>query len=784
MVKSKRWAHKKRRDKKTNTASRKIHAEAASAHKIILSHPCINKSAALPESRPDGGFKIEFNMQVSLPSRALEKRVTQTGVRAVEPITFVFPPAYPYRAPCVLLRPDFNRCLPHINPVPIEDRQRYISPCVYDGSLNDLLHEEGDGLSEILNQLSDWLDKAAIDDLIDPKQGWEPIRRDYTSGSVLYDVSRFEECIQKEEGACVFLCRALRKLWHKEQFNYAWVIDEKPLAVTPWLISNSCIFENTLFGRVYQQLTVLVWGSESSIVSRYLPEDVESLKQLYERAKDYGVFNALSGMIDNLSWAAKEASFNLKTFPLFVILCVRRPYHLINDESSLEFIPYLIECKIIDLIGHLPASVLTISEDSRVIPLGHRHKITGKLLRRMSGVKENMEGGSIIHIGCGSVGSKIAVSLARSGHGPFMLIDRAVFSPHNSARHAVVPPSEIPGIPKAILLSEEIKRLGLAAEPITEDIIDLCKEEGGCENPLRNNNRIVIESTGSIAVRDMLSSLPPGRLLGKLVHGILYGQGKVGILAIEGLDRNPNVNDLILKFYDECVDDPELSAVFSGRPSVSHQEVGQGCGSQTMVMPDTRISLFSAGMAQRVMQILSNKDGRATEGELWIGKLADHEMGVFWKVVALGPTATLFFRGQHRWEVRIPERVQHRMVEEMKSWGEIETGGVLMGRLSLYNRCFNISRLVEAPPDSVRAMNSFILGIEGLRDKVQEIHYKSGETLTYLGTWHSHPQGGDASSLDKITLAQLRGLPFGAPAMGLIVTPSGFRVIVDEGKLA
>jgi len=92
MVKSKRWAHKKRRDKKTNTASRKIHAEAASAHKIILSHPCINKSAALPESRPDGGFKIEFNMQVSLPSRALEKRVTQTGVRAVEPITFVFPP--------------------------------------------------------------------------------------------------------------------------------------------------------------------------------------------------------------------------------------------------------------------------------------------------------------------------------------------------------------------------------------------------------------------------------------------------------------------------------------------------------------------------------------------------------------------------------------------------------------------------------------------------------------------------------------------------------------------
>jgi integrative and conjugative element protein (TIGR02256 family) len=784
MVKSKRGAHKQRRDKKTNTASRKIHAEAASVHKIILSHPCIKKSASIPESRPDGGFKIEFNMQVSLPSRALERGVTQTGVRAVEPITFLFPPAYPYRAPCVLLRPDFNSCLPHINPVLNEDRQRYISPCVYDGSLNDLLHEEGDGLSEILNQLSDWLDKAAIDDLIDPKQGWEPIRRDYTSGSVLYDVSRFEGRIQKEEGACVFLCRAFRKLWHKEQFNYAWVIDEKPLAVTPRLISDSCIFENTPFGRLYQLLTVLVWGSESSIVSRYLPDDVENLKQLYERAKNYGVFNALSDTINNLSWAAKEASFNLTTLPLFVILCVRRPYHLIGNESSLEFIPYLVECKIVNLMGHLPASALTISEDSCVIPLGHRHKITGKLLRRMSGVKENMESGSIVHIGCGSVGSKIAMSLARSGHGPFTLIDKAVFSPHNSARHALVPPSEIPGIPKAILLSEEIKRLGLEAEPIAEDIIDLCRGESGGANPLRSDNRIVVESTGSIAVRDMLSSLPPGRLRGKLVHAILYGHGKVGILAIEGLDRNPNVNDLVLKFYDECVDDPELSAVFSGKHSVSRQEVGQGCGSQTMVMPDTRVSLFSAGMAQRVMQILSNKDGRTREGELWIGKLAEGEMGVSWKLVAVGPTATLLFRGQHRWEVRIPERVQQRMLEEMNAWGTIETGGVLMGRLSLYNRCFNISRLVEAPPDSVRAMNSFILGTEGLRCKVQEIHDRSGETLTYLGTWHSHPQGGEASSLDKSTLAQLRGLPFGAPAVGLIVTPSGFRVIVDEGKLA
>ena len=444
----------------------------------------------------------------------------------------------------------------------------------------------------------------------------------------------------------------------------------------------------------------------------------------------------------------------------------------------------MLDCKRENRAGHLPGSIAMISEDSRVVPLGHRHKITKKVLRKMSGVKETMGAGSIVHIGCGSVGSKIAMHLAKSGHDPFVLVDNAVFSPHNAARHACVPPPEIPGIPKAALLTEEIRRMRLAADPVVEDIIEICKGQSTSVNPLRSNNRLVIESTGSIAVRDMLASLPSGRLVGRLLHAVLYGQGEIGVMAIEGPDRSPNVNDLVLSLYNECVNDPELASVFSDKSSVRRQEVGQGCGSQTMVMPDTRVSLFSSGMAQRAMQILANNDNGPSKGELWIGKLTSDELGVLWKLIEIGPTETLRLRVETSWEVRISQRASRIMLEEMNTWGEIETGGILMGRLSLYNRCFNIVRLVEAPSDSKRSRNSFILGVEGLRDKIQEIHDKSGGMLAYLGTWHTHPQGGDASAIDKITLAQLRGLPFGAPAMGLIVTPSGFRVIVDEGKLA
>jgi len=76
------------------------------------------------------------------------------------------------------------------------------------------------------------------------------------------------------------------------------------------------------------------------------------------------------------------------------------------------------------------------------------------------------------------------------------------------------------------------------------------------------------------------------------------------------------------------------------------------------------------------------------------------------------------------------------------------------------------------------------LGIQGLRKRVEEIGKTSGGTLSYVGTWHSHPRGGDASSIDKDSLEGIKKLRFGAPSLGLIWTPSGFKAIVDEGKLA
>ena len=772
---------KKKNKGRICSPKRILHRETECARKIIQSHPSVKEEVDVPRSLNNGGFEINFEVSVPLPSRSNKKGVTETGVKSREPVIFHFPPTYPFQAPAILLRPDFNRSLPHLHPVLRSNEKDHIVPCVYDGPLDDLLHQQGDGLSEILNQLSEWLAKAAIGDLIDPRQGWEPIRRDDTFGWIVYDLPGMRALVQDKEGALIYQCR----FWgRKNQMYFVGGINHRnPKDLTSWMAKNSFFADKDPLGSSYGSLMIFAWSNSEIIVDRYLPESIYSLHQLHERAKEYGCYEPLRNVFVSLCWAIKEASLNMPIFRIFIILCARRPCVLIGDDSSHELIPYVVECHVEDAQLPFSESAIRIRKDSPVFPLGHRHALTSNLLRRMSGETDTMKDGSIVHIGCGSVGSKIAMHLARSGHGPFKLVDKAAFSPHNVARHALIPVPEIPGQPKASFLSEQIKMLRTEAEPYNDDIVTLCQRSDIKTLVFPHDTRLVIESTGSMAVRELLVALSPKKLTGRLLHAALYESGRMGIMAFEGRGRNPNICDLVIRFWDERVDNRDIRSklqIFSD--AMSRQEVGLGCGSHTMVMPDTRVSLYAAGIAERARQFL---EGGATQnGELWIGTLEANELQVSWRLVELGQTKALSVKAKNKWEIRILEEASNQISKEAEKYEEIETGGVLIGRISLTRRCFTISRVIEAPPDSKRSQNSFILGTEGLKKQVKEIHDKSGSFLSYVGTWHSHPKGGDPSALDKDSLERMKRLRFGAPAVSLIWTPSVFKAIIDEGKIS
>jgi len=774
---------KKERNKGLDSVNKPTHPEALRACKIIATHDAVVTHEPVLENTKEGGFVIKFEMDVALPSRARPNGLTETGVKSKEPITFVFPPEYPFRAPFIILRSDFNKSLPHINPYP-----KVVNPCVYEGSLDELLHQEGDGLSRILNQLSEWLRRAASNQLIDPDQGWEPIRRDHILGWMIFDLKGLRQVVSENKGFAIFKCRFPKNLSEKKEYIVSGIDPAKPARLTPAFVDEMYRLENTYFGLVRTSFAILAWpdeydGDTAKTVDRYLPETVTNLGELYERAEIYGCAGPLKSALKDFIWAWQNSG--KKDFDVaivFIILVARRPLPLIGDDSTLEMMPYLLLCQMEPAGLPLNSSSIKISEGSGVISLGHRHSTSADLLRKMSGGKRIMTTGPIIMIGCGSVGSKVAMHLARAGHGPFSLIDKGVFSPHNAARHALTCPTETASWPKAQLLAQEIRLLSQRADPFVTDVRELFRKRSEESNPLPQDASITIDSSGSVLIREFLASLPQEQLPGRLFHTGLYANGKIGFIAIEGKDRNPNISDLVARLWQERIADSNLAAEFSDpEDEIGRHDIGQGCGSFTMIMPDTRVSLFAAGMAEMARQIL---ESNAPEfGKLSIGLLTNDEMGISWQHYMSKPTTILKTKSMNQWEIRILTDVVEEIEAEAKAWGMTETGGVLIGKVSLVRRCFTITGLIEAPPDSIRTETVFILGVQGLKDKVEQTRKASGETLTYIGTWHSHPRGGRASSVDEKSLSRIKKLRFGAPSLGLIWTPYGFHALVNEGKL-
>ncbi|HLY65727.1 MAG TPA: hypothetical protein VKU60_09345, partial [Chloroflexota bacterium] len=146
-----------------------------------------------------GAVVVEVGVRVALPNAWNADGASPTGVRVVEPVAFVFPQEYPLRAPRLFLRRDFDRSLAHVQPGSLKNSPE---PCIVDGLLSELLQERG--LFGILEQLALWLENAALGRLIDPAQGWEPVRRDTLHDTIVADSAHLRGQVTKQAGRAFF----------------------------------------------------------------------------------------------------------------------------------------------------------------------------------------------------------------------------------------------------------------------------------------------------------------------------------------------------------------------------------------------------------------------------------------------------------------------------------------------------------------------------------------------------------------------------------------------------
>jgi hypothetical protein len=703
------------------------------------------------------GLGVDISIRVNLPFQWSALGQSATGVRAIEPVTVHFPSTYPRHAPEFYARPDFDRRLAHVQPGGIDTPVR---PCIFEGNTTELLHHAG--LLALVDYLVEWFENAALGRLINPEQGWEPVRRDEVAHVLVIDASNVRAAVTDDGGYELRVFTYHRITVAKESQTYGEIRNER--SNLSLLGNKNGIFSETqpdgpsVFGR---SIALIAWAGKDEhgqpiINDQYEPETVTDLETLLARAATYACDKQLTAGLGFMQRCVK--SHTGEALPLAIVLCVRRPLKLINSDSNIELCPYLVHMRAPKLFPE--------GNTTPVQPTAHRDAISPALLRRMAGDDPAEVPSRPVLLGCGSLGSKIAVHLTRRGIAPSDLIDRGSLSPHNAARHALLPPREtqLPWlIGKAAALQHAIQGFGQRARAHQEDVIGIGGKDFRRLTP--TDAPFVINTTASIAVAETLAILSATPPLPRIVDASLLN-GTIGILTIEGPARNPNIGDLYTETY------ARLTATDMDTDARS-VPIGQGCSSLTMPMSDARISMFAAPMSEQIAQWTNTSCPSA--GELLIGRLAADGISLTWERIAVLPAQVIKIEKSDI-RIRLSARAQAHIEADIARWQNVETGGVLLGRQSETSNAFYISDVLDAPPDSTRSAGLFELGTEGLRARINDYVAAHRGTLYVLGTWHSHLATQGASQTDRNT-AKILGMSRAIPSVMLIRTPAGYEAI-------
>ena len=743
---------------------------------LISEHPGVDDVEAPLTDAARGATTVDVTFRVNLPSEWRRQGESPSGVRSREVVRFEFSAGYPLYPPVLSLREDFTRNLPHMQPWVRDGRP---VPCIYDGDLAELQHR--DGVAGILNQSSLWLDNAALGTLIDPDQGWEPVRRDSLNDVVVADAGHLQGLVDRR-GGWRFLKVSYLKIGARDgSFSVHGQVLSEVVKVNPASVGQH-FREGELNGdaglRWGTSLALVAWpgklpSGKAIVIDSYFPETVENIDGLKERAAMYGCGGELDAGLRRLEnclsgWAEAGA------FPMPVILLARRPFHLIGSTSPIELCPYMVEIQSPGLFGDGGATAVRAA--------AHRHTISRPLLAGMAGRAATTDRLRWTLVGAGSLGSKLALHLARAGNGPEVVVDRSGMSPHNAARHALVPATGDMQIlwmdAKARNLSHALRGLDQDATALVADAVVMAMDRQGTQGAWSKKSWAVVNATASLAVREAFGASEWIRP--RVVEASLFAGGRLGAVTVEGPGRNPSTTDLMVEFYAMLQEEPELSSiVFDDGKAMARQGTGHGCGSLTMAMSDGRLSLFAAGMAEYLLGRQEN--GLPDEGgEVAIGRMLDDGLGVAWQVERFRPVTVVETKNGSPWRVHLHHRALSKMQAEAGRWSDAETGGVLMGRLSEVSRVAHVVDVLDAPEDSERSAGEFILGTEGLRRRLEDYSTAVGWSLYCLGTWHSHLSPGGPSPTDRAT-ARAVSLSRLAPSIFLIMTPTGFEALTADG---
>lgn len=678
------------------------------------------------------GIFVFAVIDVNLPSYGPKDNI---DIRKQEEIVIYLHPLFPRKAPATMInRPDFPyRVLPHINPFVYDEFIPKPHLCLHHGNIDEWFL--GASAEQYIARIKKWLEDATIGELM-KGEGFEPMRR----------LSMFSY-LQYDQDAAIQRLNSSAKDQVIEFFNLNITKIDEPF--------RDCISATVDFRKSYAMPSIpcfLIFDKTRAATELYVGKHVKNLRDL-DGIIDLNLLQRAARRFLNIIF---ENRIGLSYFSF--IYGIRRPCKVTNTNSDIELLNCIVFVKnfngTITITGNEPCQMLT-----------HIYVFTPQMASLLSGSKQIHEK-SIAVIGCGALGSKISLSLARMGLYKQTLIDSDLLLPHNMARHALYEDCSKDRVSKANALQKVINQIFELSETIS-----IAKDMKEIDLNTLSQNNFIIDCSASGIVLDCLSSYKFD--IAMVIRSELALNGQLGLTFICNKEQNPNLSDMRIQLIYSAIQHLEISQWLresaQNKSDFVHQEfsIGFGCSSDTMIIDDAIINVH-AGTTAAIIKNLSDVD----EAKIIVNIFNCEDLSKN-KTFEI-PCDKLKKYTVGEWTIKIT----HKKEVELKGLAKArnETGGVFIGNIDKRKKVIIITDYY-VPEDNQESAGGLVRGSKGIKKHVNYIIKHTAGVISYVGEWHTHPGSSTSQSqTDKYTFTYL------VNAMGKIELPALMGIFNDSSS--
>jgi proteasome lid subunit RPN8/RPN11 len=384
-------------------------------------------------------------------------------------------------------------------------------------------------------------------------------------------------------------------------------------------------------------------------------------------------------------------------------------------------------------------------------------------------------------LGCGALGSSVALMIARARTARIRLYDHGLVPPgvlvrqHFDDRHI--------GHTKVSAMKIQLQAISPAAE-VTDhpgDIVNALLKDPA---PLLDAD-VVINTTASSVVSTAIEQLfvsserdhPP--ILSMIVghraeHGLLTLVVNDASGAVLDLDRRAKIalanaingREYLDEFWPEAGTRGKL---FQPEP---------GCSDPTFVGSAADVLGLAATFLNVGSRWLSRGGSSPRAAALRAAHLADRA-GTPRLLEFHWTSDRVIVDGKCGFQIRLAKDAERDLLAWVRRGTRtrgagVETGGLLFGEFNEYLKVVWISEVSGPPPDSVASANEFVCGVRGTRELHDEKRARTRGSVRFIGMWHTHPGGiAEPSRADLAAVEKLRKVPERAPRHFLMLIFGG-----------